>query len=103
MAKTFEDIIADTVNKAVNKALASYRAQICADVADVIRRELAEANAGTAEERLITVKEAARRLIVSRDVITQMVMRGDLKEVTTPNGRRKIVESSLNRFVNGKL
>ena len=68
MAKSLEEIIADTVNKAMNKALASYRVQICADVADVIRRELAEAykaNAGTAEERLITVKEAARLAIAN--------------------------------------
>ena len=103
MAKGLEDIISDTVNKAVKKAMADYRAQIRADVAGVIRQELASLNtAATVEEKLLTRKDAAARLIVSVATLDEMVKAGEIREVTTPNGRKKIVESSLNAYV-GRL
>ena len=100
MAKSLEDIISDTVNKAVKKAMADYRAQIRADVAGVIRQELASLNtAATVEEKLLTRKDAAARLIVSVATLDDLVAQGEIAQVKTPNGRNKIAESSLNAYI----
>ena len=100
MAKSLEDIISDTVNKAVKKAMADYRAQIRADVAGVIRQELASLNtAATVEEKLLTRKDAAARLIVSVATLDDLVAQGEIAQVQTPNGRNKIVENSLNAYI----
>ena len=100
MAKSLEDIISDTVNKAVKKAMADYRAQIRADVAGVIRQELASLNtAATVEEKLLTRKDAAARLIVSVATLDDLVAQGEIAQVQTPNGQNKIVENSLNAYI----
>ena len=99
--KSIDEIIAATVEKTVGKALQAQRKQLQGDIAAIVRQELANmstANAPT-EERLLTRKEAASRLIVSVTKLDELIGGGEITQVNTPGGRDKIVESSLNAYI----
>ena len=95
--KTIEDIVAATVEKAVRRATDELRAAVISAVRAEIRS--ASPPSTPQEERLITIKDAASRLLVSVAKINALADSGAIREFTTPNGRRKIVESSINEYI----
>jgi len=97
-----EEIIEARTARAVEAAIRPLAKEIARLSAAVAR--LTEAARATNEtfdprERLVTLKDAARRLGVNPARLREMAAEGMISVVATPNGRSKVVESSLNRYI----
>lgn len=99
---SMEELIEARTASAVASAVRPLQKEIAA-----LRRavaELAEATKAANEsfdprERLITQKEAMKRLGVNFTRFQAMAKDGAVVVVSTPNGRNKVVESSLNSYI----
>ena len=101
---TIEDAIARRVAAAMKEATKPLEKEVARLAKEVAKlAEIARATNETFDprERLISQKEARIRLGVSADKVRQLVEMGTLLTANTPNGRKKIVESSLNRYIKG--
>ena len=50
-------------------------------------------------EHLITLKEARQRLLVNPAKLREMIASGDIATAGTPNGRNKVLASSVTRYI----
>ena len=94
--KSMEEIIAATVEKAVTAAIKPLQAEVAE-----LRKELAKAQKKPPEggERLITQAEARRRLGVNQARLRELTGKGFISLATTPGGRTKVVEGTLNTYI----
>lgn len=94
--KSMEEIMAATVAKAVMAAIKPLVAEI-----EGLKKELAKAQQKPPEggERLITLSEARRRLSVNPARLRELIDKGYISVATTPNGRPKIKENTLNAYI----
>ena len=99
-----EEIIEERTARAVASALRPLVKEIEAlkrAVADLTTAARATNETFDTRERLITIKEAKKRLGVNDTRFRLMAEEGAFAVVATPNGRKKVVESSLNRYIGG--
>ncbi|MBR3723430.1 MAG: helix-turn-helix domain-containing protein [Selenomonadaceae bacterium] len=94
---SIEELIEKAVQKAVKDAV---KAEIVG-----LRKEIQALKAANVKEqketpaRLLQLKEVSERLQISKPKVKELITAGDLRTVTTPGGRLKIVEASLNEYV----
>jgi|GEM_PF-3091768 len=105
MAKSLDEHISDAVERATQKAIAKMLKGIEKTVADIVRRSVSEAvNASEAgrmdSDRLVTVKEASEALGVNPGKVRSLAMAGDIVMVEPPGCRGKVLQSSINSYIN---
>ena len=61
----------------------------------------AEKQKKDATPELLLIKDVAERLKISKPKVKALIDTGVLKTITPPGGRVKILESSLNEYING--
>ena len=92
---SIEENIIKTVSNAVEKVLTSKLKEI--------EKEIAALKAAQKEKRaapeLMLIKDAAARLKISKPKVKALIEAGELKTITPPGGRMKILESSLNEYI----
>lgn len=102
MARSMEDILIASTAKAVEAAMKPLVKEI-----QELKQEVSELKAtakATNEtfdprERLISMTETSRRLGVGKARLRSMIQEGAIKTAQTPNGRRKVLESSINGYI----
>ena len=94
--KSMEEIIAATVFKAVMEANKPLRAEIAELKKELAKKEKPPEMGG---ERLITQVEARRRLGINDKAFRELTAAGHVKLAAMPNGRAKVVESTLNSYI----
>lgn len=98
--KTMDAYLADLVREAVQEVVSPLLQEIRS-----LKRELSALKNAPADnnyaEQLITQKEAMERLGVNNTAFKRIVRAGDIVQITTPNGRPKVLESSLNAYIRG--
>lgn len=100
--KTMDAYLADLVREAVQEVIAPLMKEV-----QSLKKELAETKltmegmgeAGGVDEKLITQLEARKRLGVNGAAFRRIVAMGEIAQITTPNGRTKVVASSLNAYI----
>ncbi len=94
--KTMDGYLSDLVRDAVRSEVQPLIERITALEKQVAREK---SDASSVAEKLIPQKEARHRLGVNEASFRNILKQGSLAVVTTPNGRQKIVESSLNEYI----
>ena len=99
--KTVEQMIAEAVSKAVAKEVQELLKPISKQLTTLIEEvEKKQKETGNGSElKLITLLEARKRLMVSNRKINELCLAGELKVAHMPQGRRKIVEKSLEEYI----
>lgn len=99
---TIEQMITREVQRGLKPLLDEVKREIIAAVkTELTRRSLTEGGAGKASEplKLITKDEARKRLGVNKNSLNELVEAGEIMTATPPGGRSKIVENSLNEYI----
>ena len=99
MSKPIEAIIAEPITRAVKFLLQPIEARLTR-IEAMLAKMSVQTDAPSEPMKLITLQEAQKRLIVNPSRLKELIDGGDLATVTTPGGRRKVVESSLNNYIN---
>ena len=104
MALSIDEIMERSVRKAVAEATLPLIKQVTKlekAIAELSAMAKATNETFDTRERLITQDEARRRLGINAAKLYELVSAGDILTAKTPNGRRKVVESSVNRYIRG--
>ena len=104
MALSIDEIMERSVRKAVAEATLPLIKQVTKlekAIAELSAMAKATNETFDTRERLITVKEASVRLGINAAKLRKLILSGDVRTAETPNGRRKVVESSVNRYIQG--
>ena len=104
MAKSLEGFIINEFVRALDLRLKPLEKRIAKVEAalNIAAGELAKLDKPKNDQqeiRLVTLSEARRRLLVNANALNRLIENGTLKSVTTPNGRRKVLETSLNEYI----
>lgn len=96
--KTMDAYLADLVKEAVQEVISPILQEI-----QSLKREISALKNAPADnnhaEKLIPQKEAKARLGVNETAFRRILEEGTLAVVRTPNGRPKVLESSLNAYI----
>ncbi len=99
---TIDEMIAKSVSKVVEAELKRLLQPLHKQINDISKKlDKLNNEESTEHERLITISEASDRLKVNINTINKMISSGIIISKHTPNGRRKILESSLNNYLRG--
>lgn len=97
---TMEEMIAKAVAKIV---MGEFKKQL-----DPMKKQLVEIESKLGElkgvetiggEKLLTLAEVQKRLRINSNALNNLLASGEIAEARTPGGRRKVLESSLNRYL----
>lgn len=105
MAKTIDDVIAEAVAKAVKsevqKTLRRILKEFDRQLGAAVKQQMSglQVKAEGKDERLITVREAAKALGVNVNKVCALIASGSLEEVTPPGCRRKVLQSSVTAYI----
>lgn len=99
--KSLDEHIAAVVDKAAQKAMDRLIKNLDKEISVIITKHLArlEAQATTKTENLVTAKDASDALGVNLAKVQELMKAGELMVVTTPGGRKKIIQSSINSYI----
>lgn len=99
--KSLDEHIAAVVDKAAQKAMDRLIKNLDKEISEIITKHLArlEAQATTKTENLVTAKDASDALGVNLAKVQELMKAGELMVVTTPGGRKKIIQSSINSYI----
>ena len=99
--KSLDEHIAAVVDKAAQKAMDRLIKNLDKEISEIITKHLArlEAQATTKTENLVTAKDASDALGVNLANVQELMKAGELMVVTTPGGRKKIIQSSINSYI----
>ena len=99
--KSLDEHIAAVVDKAAQKAMDRLIKNLDKEISEIITKHLArlEAQATTKTENLVTAKDASDALGVNLAKVQELIKAGELMVVTTPGGRKKIIQSSINSYI----
>ena len=92
------------MTSAIKAAMPTLVNGITAEVGKIVSKNIMEAtnklaNEKMAEEKLLPLSEAGKRLKVNAARLRSMAANGDLIIVKTRGGRSKVIESSLNAYI----
>jgi len=94
---TIEDAIVKAVDKAVENAIKPYYNALMKELSELKAKQKTE---NTSEKMSFLLPgEAAERLKVSRPTLDKLIKDGNFKTSTSPGGRRRILESSVNEYI----
>ena len=99
--KSLDEHIAAVVDKAAQKAMDRLIKNLDKEISEIITKHLArlEAQATTKTENLVTAKDASDALGVNLAKVQELIKAGELMVVTTPGGRKKIIQSSISSYI----
>lgn len=97
--KTMDAYLADLVKEAVQEVVAPLLQEVQSLKRELSALKYAPSDANNHAEKLIPQKEAKARLGVNETAFRRILEEGTLAVVRTPNGRPKVLESSLNAYI----
>jgi spermidine/putrescine-binding protein len=100
MAKTLDDMVDERVEKRVREIMKPLlkRMELMEKAIETLEKWRDDALAIDGE-RLITLTEASRRLLVNPAKLREMIASGDIAIASTPNGRNKVLASSVTKCI----
>ena len=102
MAKSIDEQIALAVERAVEKTMEKITKRLDKELGDLVKKHLTSMQTGTSMDgdSLVTLQEAAKILGVNLGKIRELSNSGEIRKVTPPGCRGKILRSSLDGYIN---
>jgi hypothetical protein len=100
MAKTLDEMVDERAEKKLRELMKPLlkRVELMEKAIDDLQKWRDDALAIDGEH-LITLKEARQRLLVNPAKLREMIASGDIATAGTPNGRNKVLASSVTRYI----